>query len=359
MIAETETNDYFWTLTIRKSVVMRNLSTLALSLTMLLSCGLSTMQAQMMPDSTVQICAYWTPGEKYSYLNVVEQFDVDGQGDTTLTQRRSEEMTFEVMSQTKDHYNVRLTYGDYSSMDENEQRAHEAVLEAVGPYVVEFVTSNTGTFIEVTNLEALVAQYKASLQPTIDVMWESLGAEQRKAMSKKQLQQLVETSIANPSAIIAAMVEDFARLFFYHGVRLEIGQQYEIEESFMLPIGKQQPVRDTTFFWVDDRLTDEYSVVCNNYASIDVKESVASALSDTIAAMDTENQLPPSVHDSLATAMSRVQIRMEQLSSEEIHLESGWPIQFYFERTVNVILGDDAPKPASILRRRVDLITEE
>ena len=33
-------------------------------------CGMaatSVLHAQIMPDSTVQICAYWTPGDKYAY----------------------------------------------------------------------------------------------------------------------------------------------------------------------------------------------------------------------------------------------------------------------------------------------------
>jgi len=37
-----------------------------------------------MPDSSVQICAYWTPGDKYAYEAREEKFKIDDQGDTTL-----------------------------------------------------------------------------------------------------------------------------------------------------------------------------------------------------------------------------------------------------------------------------------
>ena len=52
--------------------------------------GLSVLRAQIMPDSSVQICAYWTPGDKYAYEAREEKFKIDDQGDTTLVYRQSE-----------------------------------------------------------------------------------------------------------------------------------------------------------------------------------------------------------------------------------------------------------------------------
>lgn len=39
--------------------------------------GLSVLRAQIMPDSSVQICAYWTPGDKYAYEAREEKFKID------------------------------------------------------------------------------------------------------------------------------------------------------------------------------------------------------------------------------------------------------------------------------------------
>ena len=64
--------------------------------------GLSVLRAQIMPDSSVQICAYWTPGDKYAYEAREEKFKIDDQGDTTLVYRQSERRVFEILSQTKD-----------------------------------------------------------------------------------------------------------------------------------------------------------------------------------------------------------------------------------------------------------------
>lgn len=79
--------------------------------------GLSVLRAQIMPDSSVQICAYWTPGDKYAYEAREEKFKIDDQGDTTLVYRQSERRVFEILSQTKDRYKIRLTYGDYMTTD--------------------------------------------------------------------------------------------------------------------------------------------------------------------------------------------------------------------------------------------------
>lgn len=72
-------------------------------------CGMaatSVLHAQIMPDSTVQICAYWTPGDKYAYNATEEKLKIDEKGDTMLVYRRSERRTFEVLAQTQERYQL-------------------------------------------------------------------------------------------------------------------------------------------------------------------------------------------------------------------------------------------------------------
>ena len=127
--------------------------------------GLSVLRAQIMPDSSVQICAYWTPGDKYAYEAREEKFKIDDQGDTTLVYRQSERRVFEILSQTKDRYKIRLTYGDYMTTDKEDQLVHDAIVSATGPCVVEFETDETGSLLGIANLETLVAQAEASVDP--------------------------------------------------------------------------------------------------------------------------------------------------------------------------------------------------
>ena len=56
--------------------------------------------------------------------------------------------------------------------------------------------------------------------------------------------------------------------------------------------------------------------------------------------------------------MSGIRSRMEQFSSEEIHLDTGWPLHLFFERTI-YIDRDLEPMAAAIVRRTLDIIVEE
>ena len=49
---------------------------------------------------------------------------------------------------------------------------------------------------------------------------------------------------------------------------------------------------------------------------------------------------------------------MEQFYSEEINLDTGWPLHLFFERTI-YIDRDLEPMAAAIVRRTLDIIVEE
>ena len=149
--------------------------------------GFSVLRAQIMPDSSVQICAYWTPGDKYAYEAREEKFKIDDQGDTTLVYRQSERRVFEILSQTKDRYKIRLTYGDYMTTDKEDQLVHDAIVSATGPCVVEFETDETGSLLGIANLETLVAQAEASVEPAVRVMWERRYLRRNGRISRKRI----------------------------------------------------------------------------------------------------------------------------------------------------------------------------
>ena len=128
---------------------------------------------------------YWTPGDKYAYEAREEKFKIDDQGDTTLVYRQSERRVFEILSQTKDRYKIRLTYGDYMTTDKEDQLVHDAIVSATGPCVVEFETDETGSLLGIANLETLVAQAEASVEPAVRVMRETIPSAERKNFPKK------------------------------------------------------------------------------------------------------------------------------------------------------------------------------
>ncbi len=319
--------------------------------------GYITGQAQIMPDSTVQICAYWTPGDKYAYQAVEEKLKIDEKGDTTLVNRESEVRTFEVLSQTKDKYLIRFTYSDYESMDEEDQLINDVTVKASGPCVVEFETTGMGEFVGVTNLDVLVKQGKKAVKPVMEALWERMGEEERELFSKKALQKQLSSAMENPSLLTAYVYKDLDRMLFFHGARLDTTQVYEVEEQFMLSWGDGKPIAGTTSLWIDSKQTDEYSAVCLTSTEIEAGDAIASAISSVSQFFDLKKDQKEALGDSIQAGLKDLKARMEQFTGEEVHLETGVPLNVFMERTVSVSAGNR--KSSVIVRNTVNLITED
>ena len=71
--------------------------------------------AQMMPDSTFQVVAYWSKGDKISYQCTDRTVKKTPDGQEEVQNSSSEVRTFEVIDQTDTTYTLRLTYSDVFS----------------------------------------------------------------------------------------------------------------------------------------------------------------------------------------------------------------------------------------------------
>lgn len=85
---------------------------------------------------------------------------------------------------------------------------------------------------------------------------------------------------------------------------------------------------------------------------------LSATLGQFVTALDGEKAMTQAMRDSIASGMSGIRSRMEQFSSEEIHLDTGWPLHLFFERTI-YIDRDSEPMAAAIVRRTLDIIVEE
>lgn len=320
--------------------------------------GNTALQAQIMSDSTVQICAYWTPGEKYAYDAKEEKLKIDKNGDTTFVYRQSERRTFEILSQTKDRYRIRLSYSDYVTTDEADQRMHDAIIAATGPCIVEFETDETGLLTGITNLETLLSQAKASVKPAMEAMWKGMDAEQRKMLPKKNFQKYMSRALADPSVVINAVNDDLGRMFFFHGARLDTAQVYEVDETFAPLLGGQDSLRCKTRFWIDSEKTDTYSAICDTYTEADGREIISTTFGQVLQMLNGKQEVPQALRDSIAAGMGGISSRMEQYSSEEVHLDTGWPLHLFFERTLTVGI-ESKSQSSAILRRTLDIVLEE
>ncbi len=96
----------------------------------------------------------------------------------------------------------------------------------------------------------------------------------------------------------------------------------------------------------------------NTYTEADGSKMLSATLGQFVTAFGGEKAMTQAMRDSIASGMSGIRSRMEQFSSEEIHLDTGWPLHLFFERTI-YIDRDLEPMAAAIVRRTLDIIVEE
>lgn len=303
--------------------------------------------AQMLADSTVQIVAYWQPGDKYSYNCERSEKEVNAQGDTTSRNYSTEIMEFEVVGMTDEAYQLKLTYRDAEYSDEFTQTIHDLTSKINGPMSVLFSTNRHGALMSIDNLDSLVEQYAKCVGPLSEFIAQSLPSEELEGFDLEGFSNQLLASLANPQTIQTGILDDIGRLFFFHGARLEPGQTYTMEEplNFFIP-GVEQTTAQTNL-WAEKELTDSFSTVLRTYTSANIGEdTMKSAVSTQFdAAYDNwemTDSLRQVVESATSEAMAQMQMKVkwEQYSSEEIHLETGWPLSLYQDKYVLVEAGD-------------------
>lgn len=296
--------------------------------------------AQMMPDSTIQIVAYWQAGDKYSFKCKETKYQVDEKNDTTVLEARSEVRTFEIISQMKDRYHISLTYSDFYSSDEDEMKLDKAMNEVVGDYSIEFETNEFGILERFTNLQEVAVK----MEPAVDYVVDNMYAENKdlkKMMPKRKMRSYMIAQTCTPAALQTAVLDDIGRLFFFHGARLDTVSTYTVEEEFTSIFQAGDSLKCKTNLWIDTEYTDDYSVVCRTYSEPADKK----ALSDWIAAFVTKyiSDIVPMTKrekgemEKIEKEMAdKLKANFEQYTAEEIHLDSGWFINYYYDRYITI-----------------------
>ena len=328
--------------------------TLALTLTSI------SVQAQLR-DSTVNIVAYWTPGDQYSYLCKTDKYKVGNDGDTTYTSRQSETRTIEVLSQTKDSYMLKISYSDFWSSDPSETEMMHAIIKECGPMNVMLRTSELGVPEEITNLPELVKYNEAGLKPMMDIM--KKDGDIKGSLQKKMLK-FLKAKYCNPQTTLATINDDIGKFFFAHGIQLDTAETYTFEDKCAPLLAGQDSLNAMTSLWVDAAMTDEYSAVIRTFTEIpseelkDLVASIASTFAGAIANVN-DNKIN-ALKDSLTTGLKPISMTCEQYTTEEIHLDSGWPLKYYYDKVVTVIVpgenGEDDKTSQTCESRSMEII---
>lgn len=136
--------------------------------------------------------------------------------------------------------------------------------------------------------------------------------------------------------LTASLAGEISPLFAYHGSRLSLKDEYTFEDAVPMPITGGMLKKMNGRFWVSQQWTDAYSVVIQMYKEADpedAKRVITSFLDGMVKSLAGKNTTDiPSVEEVYKDA----RIEIEDFMLEEVHLDTGWPLEWHFTRRSQV-----------------------
>jgi len=308
--------------------------------------------AQMMPDSTVQVVAYWEAGERHVFQMEEVKLNM-AEGDTTVVEKSAELLAFEVVSADEEKgYRVKVTSLDSQISDATKAAISEKMRERFGGDVYYFETSPYGEFLQVLPIEGLAEQTDALVEDVVEAVMQKTGTGEE---NRPALQALIRQMIT-PESMMTSVEGEISPMFMYHGSRLEMSKEYTFEDDIPNLIGGGT-VRMNGRFWVNEELTDEYSVVLQMYKEADqeqVKQFVTSLLGGVVQSFAAEGE---DAKASIEELYKDSKIDIEDFLFEEVHLDTGWPLEWHFTR--KTLIQMQGQQQEQIIRKSVKLLFEE
>ena len=297
--------------------------------------------AQMMPDSTVQICAYWQKGEKVEYECTRETTRIEPDGTSSVKDASSEVRIFEVIDATDSSYVLQTSYRDVfdSRLNLKMDISTEIVNKISEACVVQTLTDEFGAPETVLNAEEMAITMEKVVATVVDAVFAKCSDKELKAFSHAGMtkEMFVENYIdltCNPEFITAACYKDVVPLLTFHGTRLKLSEVYNSVQQYILFDGQQ--VSGNMKFWVDTDESDSTFVVLRTSAVIDGEsfdEALRSATKMALTAASRPSMSESEMNEMLE-AVSGMTGSFEEYTATLIHLDTGWPVQYVAERHV-------------------------
>lgn len=297
--------------------------------------------AQMMPDSTFQVVAYWSKGDKISYQCTDRTVKKTADGQEEVQKSSSEVRTFEVIDQTEKNYTLRLTYSDVFSSQLSLGLGADIFAKLAEEEKVDILTNEFGTIQDYLNVEAMLNNLVKSIPLILDGVLAKYSKKELKAMDFDREQWISQFTalFSNPDVVRAACNKEVVPLFMYHGARLDPKEEYVVENEYSNVFGSQGLTTEM-HFWIDPEMSDSVSVVIRSHAEAD-NDALFPAMRD--AALASIRATVPEEQYEEAAAALLLQMspdKMKTAFSEDtailVDLASGWPIQYVYDRTVTI-----------------------
>ena len=298
--------------------------------------------AQMMPDSTYQIVAYWDKGDQVSYECKSKSVRILPDGTEVVQSSSSDTRTFEVIDQTDTSYTLRMTYADaFLSQLNLGPEVSEAYARLMAEQKIDILTDQLGTVQGFLNLD----QVLKSMEEYIPIVFESVLSkfnEKDVNAANPFLSKLKDSFIAmftDRDKMRATYNANVSPFFFYHGARLDPKEEYVIEQEYPNVMGVQGLKADL-HFWVDEEESDSVSVVIYSHAEAD-EDAMLSMMLDAALTL-LRNTVSPEQYEEAAPAIilsfdkSNMSASFVAESGTIIDLGSGWPVWYNAESRAKI-----------------------
>ena len=309
--------------------------------------------AQMLPDSTVQVVAYWSLGDKQKYQLESVKYQI-AQGDTTVVEKTAQILEFEVVAADEEKgYRMKVTTLETEYSDPTKEAVDEAMQEQLGSVAYYFETGPNGEFLRVLPVEGLEEKQEAVAQAVVEAV-----KKKNPAAAQLNLLPLVRQAVS-PEAVVLTVTGELAPLFMYHGNRFDMDEEFPIEDEIPAVIGSGTMKMAGTF-WVDEDMTDDYSVVLRMYKAADpeqMKPFLGSILDNLVQSMASTPEDVDEAQAAVNEALQTARMSVEDFLYEEIHLGTGWPIDWSFSRDVQVEI--DGMQQGQLVETDIRIIIEE
>lgn len=298
-------------------------------LTILALAAAMAAHAQLMPDSTVQITAYWQPGDRMTYDFSSTECVVERE-DTLRLRSYTDIRTMEVLKATPSRYTLRITNSRHFERDSVAQMIF-SLEQREGlnvPLVIE--TTLDGELLCVVNATEIIDAAHKLVDRAAEDLYDSLPQRMRDTTPQWEWRNTLERWL-KPEASTTHTIEDIERIFFFHGVRFRRDAEYERSERLRVPLSDVEAETVTTF-WADPA-TDESSAMLHTHS----ESEAAEALRKTAAARPGALLLGGILSPAQITA---AEVTMESFMGEEIHFATGWPLQAYWSSRLEATTPD-------------------
>jgi hypothetical protein len=319
---------------------------------------------QMMPDSTVQVCAYWQKGDRAVYECKSTTVTIDKDGNEKTTQASSETRIFDVIDATEHSFVLQTSYKDVFNSNMSLGVGADVFSKVAEGIVIKTQTNEFGTVQGLVNVEELTEALKQTIPLSVDA---ALARQDKKALKELGLTRegLIDTyteQLCRPETITMACLDDVLPLLFYHGTRLSLKDEYTVKQELHNPFPNTTgTIQVDMHFWVDEEQSDSSFVVIRSFfEAYDetmmpfIRESaVTSALTaapEHLSADKVEEEVDRSI------AESHTRVSMKQYTATVVHLDSGWTTEWWSKRIVTKT--DDDGETKTVVEREVTLVDE-